>query len=153
MSLNKKQKDKKQKFCEEAAKGINPYKAALNAGYSMNYAKSLSYKLMEQNRNEIEKLKPIVEKQIKQEFKYDINAYFKDLLEIKNLAMQPNAKGDYTNLSTAVKCTEDMARAAGIDGTRLEKEFNINVMGNIEIGGKKLVLKIGEDVNDINETS
>lgn len=108
------EKDRKQKFIEFVAMGIEPYRACINAGYSPKYAKTNSHIMREKYENEIEAFKPIAKQAIEEEFKYSIKESFEKLNEIQELAMMPNNKGDYTNLSPAVKAEELKGKLAGI---------------------------------------
>ena len=108
------EKDRKQKFVELVASGKKPYPAAIEAGYSRNYAKSQSDKLLEKCRKEIEELRPIAKKAIEEEFKYTTIESFRKFQEIQALALLPDAKGNYNNLNAAAKCEEFKGRLYGV---------------------------------------
>lgn len=105
--------DRKQEFIKLVASGKKPYPAAIEAGYSKQYAKVHSGDLLEKCRKEIEELKPIAQEAIKQEFKYTAIESFKKFNEIQELALMPDAKGNYTNLNAAAKCEELKGRLFG----------------------------------------
>ena len=63
-------KDRKQAFIELVASGIKPYPAAIQAGYTENYARVHSGDLLEKCRKDIEALKPIARKAIEEELEY-----------------------------------------------------------------------------------
>ena len=107
------EKDRKQLFIELVAQGKPAYRAALEAGYSPNYAKAQSDKLLERCRKEVEELKPIAQEAIKEAFKYTAIESFKKFVEIQNLAMKPDKKGNYCNLPSATKCEELKGRLFG----------------------------------------
>ena len=106
-------KTRKQKFIELVAGGEKPYRAAIKAGYSEKYAKAHSGDMLEKCRKEIEELKPVAQKAIQEEFKYTAIESFKKFQEIQELALLPDAKGNYTNLSAAAKCEELKGRLFG----------------------------------------
>ena len=106
-------KDRKHKFIELVASGEKPYRACINAGYSEQYAKVFSGKLLEKYKKEIEELKPIAKAAIQEEFKYTAKESFKKLNEIQELALSTDDKGNYTNLSAAIKAEELKGRLFG----------------------------------------
>lgn len=108
------EKDRKQKFVELVASGKKPYPAAIEAGYSRNYAKSQSDKLLEKCRKEIEELKPIVQQAIQEEFKYTVKESFAKLNEIQNLALLQDDKGNFQNLNAAIKAEELKGKMYGV---------------------------------------
>lgn len=97
---------RQRKFCEYVAKGESAYKACISAGYSEKYAKNYSYKLLEKYGNEIEQLKPKVQKIVEEKFNYSVEQSFKKLCEIQELALLEDEKGNYNNLSAAIKAEE-----------------------------------------------
>lgn len=107
-------KKRQQKFCEYVAKGENAYQACLNAGYSEKYAKCYSHKLLEKYKNEIEKLKPRVQKVIEERFNYSVEQSFQKLCEIQDLALETDDKGNYSNLSAAIKAEELKGKMYGV---------------------------------------
>ena len=108
------EKDRKQKFIELVASGKKAYPAAIEAGYSLNYAKSQSDKLLEKCRKQIEELKPTVQQAIKEEFKYTVQESFRKLNEIQKLALLQDAKGNFNNLTAAIKAEELKGRMYGV---------------------------------------
>lgn len=106
--------DRKQIFIELVAKGKEPYRACIEAGYSESYAHSNSHILRDKYVKEIEALKPIVQEVIKEKFKYTVEDSFKKLNEIQALALQEDEKGNYTNLSAAIKAEELKGRMYGV---------------------------------------
>lgn len=106
-------KDRKQIFIELVASGKRPYPAAIEAGYSEKYAKNFSGELLEKYGKEIEELKPIAKAAIQEEFKYTAKESFKKLTEIQELALSTDDKGNYTNLSAAIKAEELKGRLFG----------------------------------------
>lgn len=108
------EKDRKQKFVELVASGENPYQACIKAGYSPKYAKTDSHKLREKYKNEIEELRPVAKKAIEEEFKYTAIESFRKFQEIQELALLPDAKGNYNNLNAAAKCEEFKGRLYGV---------------------------------------
>jgi len=108
-----KAKSRKKKFIELVAQGIDAYPACIKAGYSENYAKSQSYKLLEKCRKEIEELKPIVREIVKEELKYDVINCFNEFEEVRELALMPDEKGNYSNLSSAIKAIENKGKLVG----------------------------------------
>lgn len=108
------EKDRKHKFVELVASGESPYQACIKAGYSPSYAKSNSHILREKYKNEIEELKPVARQAIKEEFKYTAIESFRKFQEIQELALLPDAKGNYNNLNAAAKCEEFKGRLYGV---------------------------------------
>lgn len=127
--MNTDEKTRKQKFIELVAGGEKPYRAAIKAGYSEQYAKVFSGKLLEKYKKEIEELKPIARQAIQEEFKYTVIESFKKFQEIQELALLPDAKGNYCNLTAAAKCEELKGRLYGVyekDNTqKVTPELNI----------------------------
>ena len=99
-------KDRKQKFIELVASGENPYQACIKAGYSPKYAKTNSHIMREKYEKNIAELIPVAQEAIKEEFRYTAIQSFKKFQEIQALAMMPDSKGNYYNLSAAAKCEE-----------------------------------------------
>ena len=120
--------NRKRKFCELVAQGLNPYRAAIEAGYSEKYAKTDSHKLLEKYKKEIEALKPIVQETLEKEFTYSVKESFNKLNEIQELAMLPNENGNYSNLGVAAKAEELKGKMYGVyEADNKQKAFNISV--------------------------
>lgn len=128
-------KERQQKFCEYAAQGDSAYQACIKAGYSQKYAKSDSYKLLERYGNEIDKLKPKVQKVIEKKFNYSVEKSFNKLCEIQKLALQPDDKGNYSNLSVATKVEELKGKMYGVyeadNKQKVSEPVNIVIDRNI----------------------
>ena len=73
--------EKQRTFCELVSKGIAPYKACIQAGYSEKYAKTDSHKLREKYEKEIAKLEENAKEIIEENFEYSIKESFKKLCE------------------------------------------------------------------------
>lgn len=108
--INKKQQD----FCKYVAQGETAHQACLKAGYAPSYAKNFSHKLLEKYGNEIEILKLKVQGILEKEFNYDVRTSFQKLNEIQELALLPNAKGEYFNLAAALKAEELKGKMYGL---------------------------------------
>ena len=125
-------KDRKRAFIELVAKGESAYQACIKAGYSPKYAKSFSHILCEKYENEINELKPVARKAIEEEFKYTALDSFRKFQEIQELALLPDAKGNYNNLNAAAKCEENKAKLFGayeIDNAQKRPDtLSINVV-------------------------
>lgn len=120
--------DRQRKFCEYVAQGLNPYRAAIEAGYSEKYAKTDSHKLLERNEKEIELLRPVVKKTLEKEFTYSVKESFNKLCEIQELAMLQNENGNYSNLGVAAKAEELKGKMYGVyEADNKQKAFNISV--------------------------
>ena len=120
--------DRQRKFCEYVAQGLNPYRAAIEAGYSEKYAKTDSHKLLEKYENEIKVLKPIVQETLEKEFTYSVKESFNKLCEIQELAMLQNENGNYSNLGVAAKAEELKGKMYGVyEADNKQKAFNISV--------------------------
>lgn len=121
-------KNRQRNFREYVAQGLNPYRAAIEAGYSEKYAKTNSHKLLEKNEKEIEALKPIVQETLEKEFTYSVKESFNKLNEIQELAMLPNENGNYSNLGVAAKAEELKGKMYGVyEADNKQKAFNISV--------------------------
>lgn len=107
-------KIRQRKFCEYMAMGESAYQSCINAGYSSKYAKTNAHKLREKYENEIEKLKPKAQKVIEEKFNYSVEQSFKKLCEIQNLALQTDDKGNYSNISAAIKAEELKGKMYGL---------------------------------------
>ena len=112
MGLNKRQKD----FCKFIVQGFSNVESALKAGYARTTAQTKAHLWLEKSeiKAEIEKLRSKVQKIAEEEFNYTIEQSFKKLNEIQELALQPNKKGDYFNLATAVKAEELKGKMYGV---------------------------------------
>lgn len=121
-------KNRQRNFREYVAQGLNPYRAAIEAGYSEKYAKTNSHKLLEKNEKEIEALKPIVQETLEKEFTYSVKESFNKLCEIQELAMLQNENGNYSNLGVAAKAEELKGKMYGVyEADNKQKAFNISV--------------------------
>ena len=132
--------NRKRKFCELVAQGLNPYRAAIEAGYSEKYAKTDSHKLLEKNEKEIEALRPVVKKTLEEEFTYSVKESFNKLCEIQELAMLQNENGNYSNLGVAAKAEELKGKMYGVyEADNKQKAFNISVNREaVEVEGNSI---------------
>lgn len=112
---------------------MSPYQACLKAGYKPSYAKNFSHILLEKYGNEIEKIKPKVQKIIEEKFNYDVETSFKKLCEIQELALLADEKGNYCNLSSAIKAEELKGKMYGV----YEKDNTQKAGINIVVADKK----------------
>jgi len=108
-----KAESRKKKFIELVAQGITPYQAALKAGYALTTAKNKSQDMVEKWLPEIDALKPIVREIVKEELKYDVINCFNEFEEVRELALMPDEKGNYSNLSSAIKAIENKGKLVG----------------------------------------
>lgn len=133
-------KNRQRNFREYVAQGLNPYRAAIEAGYSEKYAKTNSHKLLEKNEKEIEALKPIVQETLEKEFTYSVKESFNKLCEIQELAMLQNENGNYSNLSVAAKAEELKGKMYGVyEADNKQKAFNISVNREaVEVEGNSI---------------
>ena len=111
--LTKPKENRKQKFIELVAQGITPYQAAVQANYSLTTAKNKSQDMVERWLPEIEALKPIVEEIVKEKLKYNIIDCFNEFEEVRKLALLPNIKGEFCNLTAATKAIENKGKLVG----------------------------------------
>lgn len=125
-------KDRKQKFIELVASGKKAYPAAIEAGYSEQYAKVFSSKLLEKYKKEIDELKPIAQEAIHDGFKYTVQESFRKLNEIQELALLQDAKGNFNNLTAAIKAEELKGRMYGVyeadNSQKMPDTLSINVI-------------------------
>ena len=133
-------KNRQRNFRELVAQGLNPYRAAIEAGYSEKYAKTNSHKLLEKNEKEIEALKPIVQETLEKEFTYSVKESFNKLCEIQELAMLQNENGNYSNLGVAAKAEELKGKMYGVyEADNKQKAFNISVNREaVEVEGNSI---------------
>ena len=108
------EKDRKQKFIELVASGENAYQACIKAGYSPKYAKTNSHILREKYEKQIEEFKPIAKEAIAEEFKYTVKESFSKLNEIQKLALLEDEKGNFNNLTAAIKAEELKGKMFGV---------------------------------------
>lgn len=132
--------NRKKKFCELVAQGLNPYRAAIEAGYSEKYAKTDSHKLLEKYKKEIEVLKPVVQKTLEKEFSYSVKESFNKLCEIQELAMLQNENGNYSNLGVAAKAEELKGKMYGVyEADNKQKAFNVSINREaVEVEGNSI---------------
>ena len=132
--------EQQRKFCEYVAQGNAAYNACLKAGYTESYSKVFSHKLLEKYKNEIEALKPIMQKAIEKKFSYSVEKSFNKLNEIQELALLPNEKGDYCNLASAIKAEELKGKMYGVyEADNKQKAFNISVNREaVEVEGNSI---------------
>ena len=127
--------DRKQKFIELVAMGKAPYRACIEAGYSIGYARKNSSDLQEKYKKQIEELKPIKQQAIQETFKYTAIDSFRKFQEIQDLALLPDEKGHYNNLTAAAKCEENKAKLFGAFAVDNEQKKPDNLL--IEVITKK----------------
>ena len=106
--------ERQKKFVELVASGKSPYRACIEAGYSEQYAKAFSGKLLEKYKNEIEALKPVVQEAIKEEFKYTVKDSFNNMQELKKIALNCFDKNGNPNINAAIKAEELMGKMYGV---------------------------------------
>lgn len=130
--MKKIKKTRPQKFIEFTALGDAPYRAAIKAGYSEKYAAAFSHKLLERYRNDIEALRPKMQKTIEEEFKYTVKESFNKLNEIQSLALLQDEKGNFTNLSAAIKAEELKGKMYGVyEADNKQKQASIIIKDDI----------------------
>ena len=132
--------NRRRKFFELVAQGLNPYRAAIEAGYSEKYAKTHSHKLLEKYKKEIESLRPVVKKTLEKEFTYSVKESFNKLCEIQELAMLQNENANYSNLGVAAKAEELKGKMYGVyEADNKQKAFNISVNREaVEVEGNSI---------------
>ena len=112
-------------FAQEYAKTGNAYQSALKAGYDETTANNKAFKWVGKGWEgkkgfkpllfqEVERLKSIVQTQAEEEFRVSIKQHYDKLREIQELAMLPDEKGNYKQLSTAAKCEESIGHLFGL---------------------------------------
>lgn len=106
--------ERQKKFVELVASGKSPYRACIEAGYSEQYAKNFSGKLLERYGSEIEALKPVVQEAIIEEFKYTVKESFDYLCNIQNMAMNSLDKNGNPNLTALIKAEELKGKMFGV---------------------------------------
>ena len=122
--------ERQKKFVELVASGKSPYRACIEAGYSEQYAKAFSGKLLEKYKNEIEALKPVVQEAIKEEFKYTVKESFDYLCNIQNMAMNSLDKNGNPNLTALIKAEELKGKMFGVyqaDNEQKTSNFEISI--------------------------
>ena len=127
--------DRAVKFCQNIAQGLSPEKAAIEAGYSKKTARAKAYKWLEDDRavSEIEKWKEKAKEVIEQEFNYNTKVSFDKLCEIQELALKPDDKGNYCNLSSAIKAEELKGKMYGVyEAENQQSGLTINYIRNYE---------------------
>jgi phage terminase small subunit len=104
MELSKRRKD----FCRYRAEGYSVEQSAIKAGYSKAYAKTTAGRLLDncKVKSEIERLTIKKQEIIEKKFAYTIEDSFKELEEIRKLAMCPDGETGRLNLPAATKAIE-----------------------------------------------
>ena len=109
--------ERRQKFIELCAQGKEAYRAAIEAGFSPKYAKTDSHKLRDKYEKQISDLKPIADKAKQETFieqiQYTAKDCYREFEEVRALALLPDDKGNYRNLSAAAKAIENKGRLVG----------------------------------------
>ena len=109
--------ERRQKFIELCAQGKEAYRAAIEAGFSPKYAKTDAHKLRDKYEKQISELKPIADKAKQEAFieqiQYTARDCYKEFEEVRALALLPDDKGNYRNLSAAAKAIENKGRLIG----------------------------------------
>ena len=146
MTKQKNTKKRQQKFCEYVAKGESAYQACVKAGYSEKYAKNYSYIMLEKYGKAIEQLKPKVQKVIEEKFNYSVEQSFQKLCEIQNLALETDAKGNYNNLSAAIKAEELKGKMYGV--YEADNKQKISEPVKIEID-RNIVKNVINDIDNL----
>lgn len=110
--LDKRQRD----FCKYKAQGYSNEESAIKAGYAKTTAKTKSHLLVEKSeiKVEIEKWRGKVQKVMEEKFNYSVEQSFKKLCEIQELALLEDEKGNYNNLSAAIKAEELKGKMYGV---------------------------------------
>ena len=110
--LDKRQRD----FCKYKAQGYSNEESAIKAGYAKTTAKTKSHLLVEKSeiKAEIEKWRGKVQKVMEEKFNYSVEQSFKKLCEIQELALLEDEKGNYNNLSAAIKAEELKGKMYGV---------------------------------------
>ena len=117
---------RQRKFCELVAQGESAYQACIKAGYSEKYANCYSHKLLGKYKDRIEQLKPKVQKVIEEKFNYSVEQSFQKLCEIQELALKEDEKGNYSNLSAAIKAEELKGKMYGVyEADNKQKAINL----------------------------
>ena len=108
---------RREKFIELCAQGKESYRAAIEAGYSPKYAKPYSHILRAKCEKEIAALKPVADKAKQETFieqiQYTAKDCYREFEEVRALALLPDDKGNYRNLSAAAKAIENKGRLVG----------------------------------------
>lgn len=125
MARSKELTPREKEFAKEFVRTGNAYKSALKVGYDETTAKNKSYKWVDKEWEgkkgfkpllfqEVERLKSIVQTQAEEKFQVSIKQHYDKLREIQELAMLPDEKGNYKQLSTAAKCEESIGHLFGL---------------------------------------
>lgn len=140
---------KQKKFCKEYVISLNGTQAAIKAGYSKDTAYSIACENLK--KPEIKARIAELRKAEEEQFYYSRSMSFKKLEEAQKLALAKVAytkEGDaYDNpdISGFLKAEELKGKMSGLYEPETKQEININLMGNIKIGGKTLNLKVGKE--------
>lgn len=139
--LDKRQRD----FCKYKAQGFSNEQSAIKAGYAKTTAKTKSHLLVEKSeiKAEIEKWQNKMQKVIEEKFCYSVEQSFKKLCDIQDLALQTDDKGNYSNLSAAIKAEELKGKMYGL----YEADNKQKVSESIKIEIDRNIVK--DVINDI----
>ena len=106
--------EKQRKFCEFVAKGVAPYKACIEAGYSEKYANSFSHKLLGKYEKEIAELKEQAKEVIEEEFNYTVRDSFNNLCKAQEIALNSYDKNGNPNINAYIKAEELKGKMFGV---------------------------------------
>ena len=116
---------KQERFCQEIAKGKTQYESFCKA-YPLQAKNSKretidnnAYKLMG-NTEIIARIAELTEKSL-EHVKYDIEAHYRELEQIRQLALVPNGEHGKLELNPAIKATELKGKLKGLYIERVEQ--------------------------------
>ena len=112
--MSKEPNEKQRKFCEFVAKGIAPYKACIEAGYSEKYANCYSHKMLGRYKDIIEELKKEAKEVIEEEFNYTVRDSFNNLCKAQEIALNSYDKNGNPNINAYIKAEELKGKMFGV---------------------------------------
>jgi hypothetical protein len=106
--------EKQRTFCQLVAKGVAPYKACIEAGYSEKYANSFSHKLLGKYEKAIAELKEQAKEVIEEEFNYTVRDSFNNLCKAQEIALNSYDKNGNPNINAYIKAEELKGKMFGV---------------------------------------
>ena len=101
-------------ICKECVKHCSEVSQEDLLYYIRKESPKIDKESLEKYKNEIEKLKPKAQAVLEKKFNYSVEQSFKKLCEIQDLALETDDKGNYCNLSAAIKAEELKGKMYGI---------------------------------------
>ena len=114
---------KQEKFAQEIAKGKTQYEAYVLSYYTKNMKRECidtEASLLSNNQKITQRVKELTQESL-EHVKYDIEAHYRELEQIRQLALVPNGENGRIELNPAIKATELKGKLKGLYIERVEQ--------------------------------